>query len=131
MKVSTVLLPIKEKRFNPLTQREELVETGLMQEYSAGRPIGQPVKAPTMAPVPQQRAATSSMLRGQEGYHSAALYSEDTRTPAARHAYPGESEADAAYRLASSTVRFDVVPGTNRAEVRVDANFIPFLAGNG
>ena len=111
MKVNTVLMPVKEKRFNPMTQREELMETGYLQEYAAGKPIGQPIKAPSMAPVPQDRATPSSALRGQEGHHSVTMHSPDTRPLAAHYARPGESVGQAAERLGDAASRFEVKNG--------------------
>jgi hypothetical protein len=111
MKVSTVLLPVKEKRFNPLTQREELMDTGMLQEYSAGKAIGQPIKAPSMAPVPQDRAIPSSAHYGHVGYAKASLYSPDSRSLAAHMARPGETTLAAAERLADSASRFEVKNG--------------------
>jgi hypothetical protein len=108
MRVNTVLLPVKEKRFNPLTQREEFMPTGMLQEYAAGKPVGQPIKAPSMAPVPQDRVTPSSMLRGQENVHSVTMYSPDARPLAAHHARSGESTAAAADRLADAASRFQV-----------------------
>lgn len=104
-------MPVKEKRFNPMTQREELVPTGFLQEYSAGKPIGQPIKAPSMGVVPQERAMPSGALRGQEGYHRAVLYSPDARPLAAHYARQGESVDAAADRLADSASRFTVKGG--------------------
>lgn len=111
MRVNTVLLPVKEKRYNPLTQREELMETGYLQEYAAGKPVGRPVRAPQMAPVPQDRATPSSMLRGQEGHHSVTMHSPDARPLAAHHARSGETVAQAADRLADAASRFEVKNG--------------------
>jgi hypothetical protein len=102
---------VKEKRFNPLTQREELMATGYLQEYAAGKPVGQPIKAPSMAPVPQDRATPTSMLRGQEGHHSVTMHSPDARPLAAHHARPGETVAQAADRLADAASRFEVKNG--------------------
>lgn len=130
MKVTTVLMPVKAMRFNPLTQREELMPTGYLQEFSAGKPIGQPIKAPSMGHVPQDRATPSSLLRGQEDTYRATILSPDTRSLAAHHAHAGESTGDAATRLADAAARFDVIPGSNRAEARVDAGYMPFLRGN-
>ena len=111
MKVNTVLMPVKAMRFNPLTQREELMPTGMLQEYAAGKPVGQPVRAPQMAPVLQDRATPSSMLRGQENVHSVTMHSPDTRPLAAHHARPGETVAQAADRLADAASRFEVKGG--------------------
>ena len=130
MRVNTVLLPVKEMRFNPLTQREELVPTGYLQEYSAGKAIGRPIREPSMAPVPQDRAIPSSAQRGQEGHHSVTLHSLYARPLAAHYARPGETVGDAATRLGDAAARFEVVPGSNRAEARVDAGYVPFLRGN-
>jgi hypothetical protein len=106
MRVNTVLLPLKEKRFNPLTQREELMPTGMLQEYAAGKPVGQPIKAPQMAP--QDTAIPSSSLRPQEGYATVTMHSPDTRPLAAHYARQGESVAQAADRLADAASRFEV-----------------------
>ena len=106
------------------------MDTGFLQEYSAGKPIGQPIKAPTMGHVPQDRGMPSSMSRGQEDTHRVTLHSPDLRPLAAHHAHHGETVGEAATRLADAAARFDVAPGSNRAEARVDAAYMPYLRGN-
>ena len=111
MRVNTVLLPVKEKRYNPMTQREELMPTGYLQEFSAGEAIGRPIKEPSMGHVAQERAMPSSASRGQEGYHSATLYSPDVRPLAAHYARQGETLGAAADRLGDAADRFTVKNG--------------------
>ncbi|MEJ8856970.1 hypothetical protein WKW79_20510 [Variovorax robiniae] len=129
MRVNTVLMPIKEKRFNPLTQREELVETGNFQHYAAGKPIGAPIRMPQLAEVPQNKAVPSSALRPQEGYARASFFSPDSRPLAAHYAQQGETAEQAANRLAESASRVEV--RGNRATVSTDVYGRPYPAGNG
>ena len=124
MRVNTVLMPVKEMRFNPLTNREELMATGYLQEFSAGKAIGQPIQTPSMGHVPQERATPSSALRGQQDYHRVTMYSPDARPLAAHYAKQGETVDAAADRLADSASRFTVKGG--RASAGPD-----FLTGGG
>ena len=128
MKVNTVLLPIKEKRFNPLSQREELVETGAFQEYAAGKPIGAPIRMPQRAEVPQNRAVPASTLRPQDGYAQARLGGQDTRSLAQHYAQPGESAQAAAGRLDDAAQQFVVHQSAVSGSLRAVSGAIPFLS---
>lgn len=103
MRTHTVLLPLKEQRFNPITQRMELMDTGMLQEYSAGRPIGQPIPAPQM---PSRETLTalqhSGQLSGGSSHLSVSLHSQDPRPLAAHYQRPGETLEAAADRLADA-----------------------------
>lgn len=134
---NTVLLPIKAKMINPLTGAEEVMDTGQMQEYgynAAGRrvPVGPPITMPVYSAeqVETIRRADPQAIHGDNGYAKATIYTPDSRPLAAHYARPGETAGAAATRLGDAAARFEVVPGTNRAEVRIDAGHVPFLRGN-
>ncbi len=132
MKVSSVLLPVRAKMIDPLSGIEVIRETGQVQEYLGGRPVGKPFTMPTYTAEEVEHARRLGLLSsGNETFARAEFHSPDTRSLAAHNARPGESEGDAATRLANAAARFDVAPGSNRAESRVNADFIPYLSGNG
>lgn len=123
---NTVILPILEKRINPVTRKEEVAPSGMVAEFFQGKQVSAPFKMPTMAPAPQGRAGTSSLV-GPEETQSVSLYSPDTRSLAQHYQRPGETTRQAAERLADAAVRFE--GDGSRAGAAVNANGQRFFGG--
>lgn len=120
---NTVILPFLEKRINPVTRKEEAMPTGMVAEFCQGKQVSAPFRMPTLAPVPQDRARTSSMLRPEET-QSVSLYSPDTRNLAQHYQRAGETTQQAAQRLEAAAEQFVVHKG------RAVSGAIPFLSGS-
>ncbi len=110
---NTVILPLKEKRINPITGKEEIMDTGAVAEFSQGKQVSAPFRMPRFANVEQERAARLSAMQAEETL-AVSLYSGDTRNLAEHYQRPGETTVQAAERLADSASRFEV--SGNRAE---------------
>lgn len=130
MRTDTTIHPIKEQRYNPVTGRVELMDTGMVAEFSMGKQISSPFKMPTPPSAEAVQALRSQgNLHGDNGYAKATIYTPDNRSLAAHHARPGETAGQAADRLADAASRFEVKNG--RAASGMSANGVPYLSGNG
>ena len=117
MQVNTVLMPVKAMQFNPLTQRQELMPTGYLQEYKGGVPQGQPIKQPVYAPVPQDRAITSSMHMPQHGVAKASFASPSGGSQEdyyRNYCLPNETREQTYMRNVANVGGMQQVPGTSR-----------------
>ncbi|WP_295380138.1 hypothetical protein [uncultured Pseudacidovorax sp.] len=123
---------MKGERISPLTGLREVYDTGLMQEYAGGKPIGEPFRMPG---APDIRDFVAAKLQGrmsdaQPTTGRAHITSPDNRSLADHYRRNGESAEQAADRLADAASRFQI----NRHGAAVsseDANGVRYLSGGG
>lgn len=117
---NTVILPLREKRINPLTGREEIAETGLVAEFSMGKQVSAPFAMPSYTSeelVQHEQLRRAGLLHERE-YAAASFQSQGSAVQ--DHARVGESPQQTAARLAEAAARFEV--SGNRATAAVSAN---------
>ncbi|MET3494393.1 hypothetical protein [Variovorax boronicumulans] len=115
---NTVILPLKERRVNPISGKEEIMDTGMVAEFHQGKQVSAPFRMPSLGDVAQDRAVPSSISRPEETYR-ATIYSGDTRNLAQHYQRSGETTRQAAERLGEAASRFEVTG--NRATATASA----------
>ncbi len=125
---NTVILPLREKRINPLTGHEEIAETGMVAEFSMGKQVSAPFAMPSYTPeewAQHEQARRAGLLQERE-YGIASFQSQGAAVQ--DHARPGESPQQTAARLGEAAARFEV--SGNRATAAVSANGQRYFGGS-